>query len=184
MALDLGCGAGSLSYAAASCCIVGVDLRAPPAIPHPPHGVTTPAQCLLRSDYRQPHRAQVLNWGPSRFLRTTLLAWNALARAADRRLGTRWSTYGWLFHFSRQVGREVSEDPAQRLYPLRQQPRCGLAARPGARAGQGLAPLRLPHLRHFEPILPEVTSLLRLAASLAGRSLLRPFDSLATRHIK
>ena len=36
-----------------------------------------------------------------------------MARAADRRLGTRWSTYGWLFHFSRQVGGEVSEDPAE-----------------------------------------------------------------------
>ena len=77
---------------------------------------------LLYSSYsflnRQPGqrwggRAQVLNWAPPRFLRVTLLAWNALARAADRRLGTCWSTYGWLFHFSRQGGQEVSEDPAE-----------------------------------------------------------------------
>ena len=38
MALDLGCGASSLSYADACCCIVAVDLRAPPAIPNPRQG--------------------------------------------------------------------------------------------------------------------------------------------------
>ena len=213
MALDLGCGAGSLSYAHACCCIVAVDLRAPPAIPNPRQGgfvradaarLPLPDACcdlvianhtlehvcnwraalreagrilkpegilvlsvpdgyclsdalfrfldngrehvnrfrreqlvtavvregglrprryrLLYSSYsflnRQPGqrlggRAQVLNWAPPRFLRGALMAWNAMARAADRHLGTRWSIYGWLFIFSRQSCREVSEDPAE-----------------------------------------------------------------------
>lgn len=213
MALDLGCGAGSLSYADVSCRIVAVDLRAPPAVPRPtqggfvradaaslpmpdaccdlvianhilehirnwrgalresgrvlkPEGVLVvsvpdghslsdalfrfldkghehvnrfrreelvlaaehegglrPQRCrLLYSSYsflnripgqRFGGRAQVLNWVPTRLLRGVLLVWNAVTRAADRHLSAGWSVYGWLFHFSRQAGPEVQEDPPE-----------------------------------------------------------------------
>lgn len=213
MALDLGCGAGSLSYAGCACRIVAVDLQAPGEIPRPARGgfVQADAACLplpdaccdlvianhtlehvanwrgalresarvlkpqgilvaavpdgyclsdalfrfldkgrehvnrfrreeflaavereaglhlrrwraLYSSYsflnRRPGqwfggRSQVLNWAPARLLRAAVLAWNALARAADRRLGTRWSAYGWLFYFARIADGEGEQDPAQ-----------------------------------------------------------------------
>ncbi len=58
-------------------------------------------------------RARLLNWLPAALLRGALLAWNALARAADRRLGSRWSAYGWLFYFDRGAGLEAQEEPAE-----------------------------------------------------------------------
>lgn len=44
-------------------------------------------------------RAAPLNWVPAPLLRGLLLAWSALARSADRHLGTRWTAYGWQFEF-------------------------------------------------------------------------------------
>lgn len=58
-------------------------------------------------------RAQALNWVPGRLLRAALLAWNALARAVDCRLGARWGTYGWLFYFGRNASVEAQQDPPQ-----------------------------------------------------------------------
>lgn len=59
-------------------------------------------------------RARMLNWVQASLLRINLLGWNALARAADRRLGTRWSVYGWMLCF-RSGGLEfTTEEPGQR----------------------------------------------------------------------
>jgi len=213
VALDLGCGAGSLSYQGCSCRIVAVDLRAPQPVPRPARGgfvqadaahlpladaccdlvianhtfehipnwrgalrevarvlkpegiavVTVPdGYCVsdalfrfldkghehvnlfrreefvaaveqetglrpthwraLYSSYsflnRRPRqrfggRARVLNWAPAPLLRAGLLAWNALARTADRRLGLRWSAYGWLFCFTRHAQGETQQEAAQ-----------------------------------------------------------------------
>ena len=61
-------------------------------------------------------RAQPLNWIPSALLAAALLGWNALARFADRHLGTRCSVYGWLFQFTRACSGDLQvtiEDPPQ-----------------------------------------------------------------------
>ena len=58
-------------------------------------------------------RAGVLNWLPSGLLHAGLLAWNALARASDRRAGTDWSTYGWMLYFRRAAQPNAQEDPAE-----------------------------------------------------------------------
>lgn len=76
-------------------------------------GLRLAAWRLLHSSYsflnRRPGqrfggRARPLNWLPAPLLRGFLLAWNAVARTADRRLGTRWSVYGWLLEFRRGGG--------------------------------------------------------------------------------
>jgi SAM-dependent methyltransferase len=76
-------------------------------------GLRLAAWRLLYSSYsflnRQPGqrfggRARPLNWVPPPLLGSFLLAWNALAHAADRRLGARWSVYGWQFEFRSSTG--------------------------------------------------------------------------------
>jgi len=57
-------------------------------------------------------RARPLNWIPAPLLGSFLLAWNAVARAAERRLGARWSVYGWVLEFRREAaGAAVEESP-------------------------------------------------------------------------
>jgi len=58
-------------------------------------------------------RARPLNWVPTPLLRSLLLAWNALARAADRCLGARWSVYGWQFEFRRDAAYCAVEEPPE-----------------------------------------------------------------------
>lgn len=86
------------------------------------NGLRLSRQRLLYSSYsflnRQPGRrfggrASVLNWLPAGLLRGALLAWNALVRAADRRLGTRWSIYGWMLYFRRAAEPAPQQDPAE-----------------------------------------------------------------------
>jgi SAM-dependent methyltransferase len=58
-------------------------------------------------------RARPLNWLPAPLLRSFLLAWNAIARATDRRLGARWSVYGWLLEFRRDAADGAVEEPPE-----------------------------------------------------------------------
>ena len=85
-------------------------------------GLRLAAWRLLYSSYsflnRQPGqrfggRARPLNWVPAPLLRGLLLAWSALARATDRRLGTRWSVYGWLLEFRREAPGAAIEAPPE-----------------------------------------------------------------------
>jgi SAM-dependent methyltransferase len=85
-------------------------------------GLRLAAWRLLYSSYsflnRQPGqrfggRARPLNWMPAPLLGSFLLAWNAIARAADRRLGARWSVYGWQFEFRREAADGAVEEPPE-----------------------------------------------------------------------
>jgi len=58
-------------------------------------------------------RALPLNWIPAPLLGSFLLAWNAITHAADRRLGTRWSVYGWVLEFRRDAADGAVEEPPE-----------------------------------------------------------------------